>query len=143
LPNPAQVHVLKTLVTEPEPVVSGKIALTLNHSPAIDPRNNHDQGDKKNIDTKPLAFEFHATDGRANKQAGSQPGGRYPEYPELSMPRAGYRIRYPSVNWYAIETVTLDTVVSRNYPQHHLEQKQTRHGPEVLDDRHLGREGLE
>src|SRR5262249_47080629 len=86
LPEPAQVHVLITLVAEPEPDVPGELLLDAQPLAGQRAADHEDQGGEQDVDAQALALRLAAADGRGHEQAGRQPGGRDPEDAELQVP---------------------------------------------------------
>src|SRR5450755_4648411 len=116
LPEPPEVQVLGTLVTEPEPELPQLVvdAEGLAYQAADDDQH---QRPEEYVDAGPLVSGLFATDPRRQEKAAAHPGRRDPEDGELEVPGASQVVGQPAGDVEPVKGSCLHTIVGEHASQ--------------------------
>src|ERR1039458_5085834 len=116
LPEPSEVQVLGTLVTEPEPEVSQLVvdAEGLAYQAADD---DHHQRPEECVDAGPLVSGLFAADPRRQEKAATHPSRRDPEDGELEVPGTCQGVGQPAGDVEPVKGSRLHSIVGEHASQ--------------------------
>src|ERR1035441_19355 len=116
LPEPPEVQVLGTLVTEPEPELPQLVvdAEELANQAADD---DHHQRPEEGVDACPLMLGLFATAPRSQEKTAAYPGRSDPEDGELEVPGARHTVGQPAGDVKPVKGSRLHPIVSEHASQ--------------------------